>query len=225
MFLDELAAWIWEKVKNITYLILYRFPLTFFSTMVKTIISTLALFVMFPSELATHIGKKVWKAKNDATRIWEKVWNKVKDDAFYIFYQKPMRAHHNGRLKFTHLARFYKYLSILFEMYYVIPWIGIAACAGIVMSCESYAMRPYLEPICVRPSSNPGTQTPWYLDSWEARPVNQSNSLSPALKIILISHLTVWDAQLALIQDVSKLNDMPPNIMAVDELSASLCKS
>ena len=133
---------------------------------------------------------------------------------------------HRG-LEYHRLKKFYTYSSLILLSYYGVPWSGLAVWRiAMVTGCGSYAVRPYLEAICMQPYSYPGNTKPWYLDLWDSQAshMNPRNTLAPSLEAIMISHLTMYDTEMALLQQEMKLKVMPSKIMAADELLNSLRK-
>ena len=136
--------------------------------------------------------------------------------------------HRHRGLEYHRLKKIYTYSSLFLLAYYGVPWSGLAVWRiAMVNGCESYAVRPYLEATCLQPYSYPGNATPWYLDLWETQASNpiHLDNLPPLIEAIMVSHLTMYDAEMALVHQDMKLKDIPSNVMAADELLSILRKS
>lgn len=153
-------------------------------------------------------------------------WKKIEDWAYAVFYRKPIRMHRHRGLEHRHLDTVYAYLLPLLLLCFVFPWICLALWYfAVVQGCAFDTTRAYLEDFCLKPYSSLGTETPWYLDLWNASNTPSSNTLSQYTETILISHLVIDDTRIALQHQACRLNDMAPDTMRTEELFISLSMS
>ena len=129
-------------------------------------------------------------------------------------------------LEHRHLDTVYAYLLLFLRVCFVFPWICLAVWyVAVVHGCAFYATRAYLEGFCLTPYSSLTAGKPWYLDLWDASDAHSSNTLSQYTETIMISHLAIDDARIALQQQAYRLKDMAPGTMITDDLVISLSMS
>lgn len=133
---------------------------------------------------------------------------------------------HRG-LQYHQLEKFYHYAFIVFLAGWVIPWTFLLVWYAIVINgCTLHTTREFLDGICTGPYLSPENKIPWYLDLWntpEALTNHTDIRPPPYIESIMIGHIQVCDAEIALRQQVSKMEENRPGIVT-DEMLSSLRK-
>lgn len=154
------------------------------------------------------------------------VWQSITNLTHHIFFLAPLHLGKSRGLLYSHVMTFYVYLfGFVLLPFWLVPWTGLATWYVLaVKGCESHAIRPYVEGICMQPYHRPYSEMPRYLDLWNYGTQNAmySDTLPPHIQAIMITHRRVYDVQADLLEQKSKLYHLSPAKRTADKLQNNL---
>ena len=145
-----------------------------------------------------------------------------------IAYKKLMERYRDDEVKIFLLDWLRIHSLVIFVCYWMVPGIFLLLCYLGTYGCGISPIRPYMEAcgVCLRFESRSQSSSPWYLELWDNQASITEYSETPSLYIrtIMLSHLPMYDAQIALQYQSVKLQGSFLSEMEDEKLVNSIGK-
>lgn len=147
---------------------------------------------------------------------------------YRVFYRKLMDRYKDDEVKIALLVSLKLHSPTIIACYWMVPGVFLILSYLGTQGCGLPTTRPYMEAsgMCLQLELIPRNSAPWFLKLWDdqASITHHSETSSPYIRTIMISHLPMYNAQIALQHQAVKLQDLHPKGIEKKKLMKSLSK-